>query len=125
MKKRNTRYSFREKPDTDKKGYGVGFAIRNALLSSIEPNIRGTETLWVMKLHTKSGFVHLICAYAPTPHAEDDNKNLFYSHLESRVCHKRNPIQQPNSPLKRTSMLTQAQTRRAGQYLLVQKVLEK
>ena len=76
---------FQGKPETDKREYGVGFAIRNSLLSSVDPNIQGTERLGKMKLQTESGFVHLICAYAPTLHAEDDTKDLFYSHLESVI----------------------------------------
>ena len=43
----------------------------------MDPNIRGTERLWVMKLHTESVCAHLICAYAPTLHAEDDKKPLL------------------------------------------------
>ena len=76
---------FQGKPETDKREYGVGFAIRNSLLSSVDPNIKGTERLGKMKLQTTSGFVHLICAHAPTLHAEDDTKDLFYSHLESVI----------------------------------------
>ena len=38
-----------------------------------------------MKLQTENGFVHLVCAYEPTLHAEEDTKDLFYSHLETVV----------------------------------------
>ena len=70
------------KPKEEKRMHGVGFAVRNNLLSSIDKNICGTERICKLKLSCTNGLVHLISAYAPTLHATDDVKDGFYENLD-------------------------------------------
>lgn len=50
----------------ERRQHGVGFAVRNSLLSSIEPPNRGTERILSLRLQTASGPVNILSCYAPT-----------------------------------------------------------
>ena len=68
--------------DTDRRQYGVGFAIKNTLLPMIEPTKQGSERLLSIRLKTSAGYATLVSCYAPTLLAEPEIKDHFYSQLD-------------------------------------------
>ena len=66
--------------------HGVGFAVKNRLLPSITPPTGGSERLLSLQLLTSSGPLKLICAYAPTLLASDEEKSLFYDELNTTIA---------------------------------------
>ena len=75
-------FFWKGKPEEENREYGVGFAIRNSLLNSVQPPEQGTEHLIKMTVNTSSGPVHLICAYAPTLPSPSETKDDFYNKLD-------------------------------------------
>lgn len=65
--------------------YGVGFAVRNSLLSSVEPPSQGTERILSLCLTTSSGPAHILSVYAPTLCSSDEAKDAFYEELEAKI----------------------------------------
>ena len=61
--------------------YGVCFAVRNSLLSMIEPGSNGSERLLTLRFDTTAGLVTLGSVYAPTMSATSDTKDEFYENL--------------------------------------------
>lgn len=62
----STSFYWKGKARDETRTHGVGFAIRNTLLSSITPATDGTERLLTLQLCSSTGPVNLICAYAST-----------------------------------------------------------
>ena len=65
--------------------YGVGFAVRNSLLSMIEPGSNGSERLLTLRLNTTAGRVTLVSVYAPTMSATLDTKYEFHENLAAII----------------------------------------
>lgn len=65
--------------------HGVGFAVRNSLLASIEPPSQGTERILSLHLTTSSGPTHILSVYAPTLCSTAEAKDAFYEELETRI----------------------------------------
>ena len=65
--------------------YGVGFAVRNSLLSMIEPGSNGSERLLTLRLNATAGPVTLVSVYAPTMSATSDTKDEFYENLAAII----------------------------------------
>ena len=65
--------------------YGVGFAVRNSLLSMIEPGSNGSERLLTLRLNTTAGPVILVSLYAPTMSPTSDIKDEFYENLAAII----------------------------------------
>ncbi|XP_072021932.1 craniofacial development protein 2-like [Amphiura filiformis] len=65
--------------------HGVGFAVRNTLLSSIEPPTGGTERFLSLRLSTSSGPVSIMNVYAPTLCSSTETKDQFYEELDSAI----------------------------------------
>ncbi|XP_067909771.1 uncharacterized protein, partial [Heterodontus francisci] len=65
--------------------HGVGFAIRNSLLSMIEPPSNGSERILSIRLLTTSGPVHLLSIYAPTLCCTPEAKDQFYEELHNII----------------------------------------
>ena len=63
----------------------VGFAVRNRLLSMIEPGSNGSERLLTLRLNTTAGPVILVRVYASTMSATSDTKNEFYENLATII----------------------------------------
>ena len=61
--------------------YGVGFAVRNSLLSMIESGSNGSEQLLTLRLNTTAGPVTLVSVYAPTMSTTSDINDEFYENL--------------------------------------------
>ena len=70
----------------ERRQHGVGFAVRNSLLSSIEPPSRGTERILSLRLQTASGPVNILSCYAPTLCSSVETKDQFYEHLDSVIA---------------------------------------
>ncbi|XP_014780240.1 craniofacial development protein 2-like [Octopus bimaculoides] len=61
--------------------HGVGFAVRNSLLSSMEPPSGGTERILSLRFLSPSGSVHLLSIYAPTLYSSEETNDQFYKDL--------------------------------------------
>ena len=64
--------------------YGVGFAVRNTLLSSMEPPSQGTARILTLRLSTSSGPANIFSVYAPTLCATAEAKDTFGSERSQR-----------------------------------------
>ena len=60
----------------------LGFAVRNSLLSMIEPPTGGSERILTLRLSTSSGPVNIVTACAPTLDSNPDVKDQFYNALD-------------------------------------------
>ena len=69
----------------DRRELGVGFAVRNSLLSMIEPPTGGSERILTLRLSTSSGPVNIVTAYAPTLYSNPDVKDQFYNALDHTI----------------------------------------
>lgn len=77
----NFTFFWHGKSASEVREYGVGFAVRNSLLNSVEPPVAISERIITLKLSTKVGTATVISAYAPTLQASDDTKDQFYDSL--------------------------------------------
>ena len=66
LKEKNFTFFWQGLEPEERRLHGVGFAIRNTLLSSVEPPSQGTERLLSLRLLTPAGYANIICIYAPT-----------------------------------------------------------
>ena len=64
-----------------KRERGVGFAVRNSLLSKIVPST-GTDRILALRLQTKQGLVNFLCIYAPSLCSPAETKDRFYEELD-------------------------------------------
>ena len=69
----------------DRRELGVSFAVRNSLLSMIEPPNGGSERILTFQLSTSSGPVNIVTAYAPTLYLNPDVKDQFYNILDHTI----------------------------------------
>ena len=65
--------------------HGVGFVVRNSLLSVVEHPSSGTACILSLCLLTSSGPVNFLSIYAPTLCSLVENKDKFYEELESSI----------------------------------------
>ena len=65
--------------------HGVGFAVKNSLLSTIEPPTNGTERMLSLRMSTASGSVNLLSISAPTLCSPPEVKDLFYEKVHSII----------------------------------------
>ncbi|XP_045449679.1 uncharacterized protein LOC123658286 [Melitaea cinxia] len=85
IREKNYTFFWKGKDTEAVREHGVGFAVRNDLLSSIETPHGVSERVMVLRLNTKCGFITIISAYAPTLMATDEAKSQFYDQLESVI----------------------------------------
>ena len=85
IKEKNYTFFWQGLQEEEKRLYGVGFAIRNKLLSKMEPIKQGSERMLLMRLRTSSGFATFVCCYAPTLASDSDFKERFYSQLDDII----------------------------------------
>ena len=62
-----------------------GFAVRNSLLTAVEPPSGGTAFILSLCLLTSLGPVNFLSIYAPTLCSLAENKDQFYEELESSI----------------------------------------
>ena len=65
--------------------HGVGFAVRNTLVASIEPPSSGTERIISLRLSTSSGPATILSVYAPTLYSTSEEKDQFYEALDGVI----------------------------------------
>ncbi|XP_063590370.1 uncharacterized protein LOC134767242 [Penaeus indicus] len=65
--------------------YGVDFAVRNSLLSTIESPSSGTPQVLSLRLTTSSGLANILSVYAPTLCSTVEAKDQFYKELEAKI----------------------------------------
>ena len=85
IKEKNYTFFWQGLQEDEKRLHGVGFAIKNNLLSTMEPPKQGSERILQMTLKTSTGFTTFVCCYAPTLSAETDHKERFYSQLDDAI----------------------------------------
>ena len=66
--------------------HGVGFAIRNSLITTTEPPTGGTERILTLRIKTVSGFTNIFSVYAPTLTSTSETKDQFYSALDEALA---------------------------------------
>ena len=66
LKEKDYTFYWQGKGSGEHREYGVGFVVRNSLLSMIEPGSNGSERLLTLRLNTAAGPVTLVIVYAPT-----------------------------------------------------------
>ena len=74
LKEKDYTFYWQGKGSDEHREYGVGFAVRNSLLSMIEPGSNGSERLLTLRLNTTAGPLTLVSVYAPTMSATSDTK---------------------------------------------------
>ncbi|XP_071954137.1 craniofacial development protein 2-like [Antedon mediterranea] len=65
--------------------HGVGFAVSNSLVASVEPPSKGTARILSLRLSTSSGTVNILSIYAPTLCSTPVSKDEFYEELDSAI----------------------------------------
>ena len=61
----------------ERREHGVGFAVKNTLLQSVEVGSDSNERIATLRLHTKKGTATLISVYAHTLYSDEQKKILF------------------------------------------------
>ena len=85
LKEKDYTFYWQWKGSGEHREYGVGFAVRNSLLSMSEPGSNGSERLLTLRLNTTAGPVTLVSVYAPTMSATSDTKDEFYENLAAII----------------------------------------
>ena len=83
--RRETTPSWQGKSTEERREHGVGFAVRNSLLSVVEPGDKGSERLLTLRLQTSDGPVTFVSAYAPTLTSTPEAKDEFYTNLSDVI----------------------------------------
>ena len=78
-------FFWQEKEPDKPRLHGMGFAVRNPLLSAVKPPSGGTAHILSLCLSTSSGLVNFLNIYAPTLCLLAENKDEFYEELESSI----------------------------------------
>ncbi|KAI0242750.1 hypothetical protein LSAT2_011260, partial [Lamellibrachia satsuma] len=65
--------------------YGIGFAVKNSLLDTVEPPTGGNERILSIRLATAAWFAHIFSIYAPTLGTSEDIKDHLYDELDSLI----------------------------------------
>jgi hypothetical protein len=84
---RETNYTFYwqgKSPDQPRQ-HGVGFAVKNTLVSFTELPTAGTERILTLRLSTSSGPVNILSVYAPTLCSTAEEKDEFYQALDEAI----------------------------------------
>ncbi|KAK2555651.1 Craniofacial development protein 2 [Acropora cervicornis] len=84
---RETDYTFFWKglSQDEPRQHGVGFAVRNSLLASVETPTGGSSRLLVLRMKTSMGNINILSAYAPTLTSTPEAKDQFYEALEDAL----------------------------------------
>ena len=85
IKETNYTFFWQGLQEEERRIHGVGFAIKNHLLPTLEPPKQGCERILSIRLKTSSGYATFVCCYAPTMTSEPDLKDGFYSLLDDTI----------------------------------------
>ncbi|GFS19109.1 craniofacial development protein 2 [Elysia marginata] len=64
---------------------GVGNAVRNSILVSVQPPFHGNVRIISLLLYTSSGPTHILSAYSPTLSSSAEVKDIFYEELKKKI----------------------------------------
>ena len=94
LREENYTFFWRGREPEQPRLYGVGFAVKNTLLHTIELPSGGTERLLSLRLNTASGPVTIFSVYAPTLNSPEDAKDQLYEQLHEAIqkCPKGEPL---------------------------------
>ena len=81
------RYTFfwQGKGIEEKREHGVGFAVKNSLLTVTEPPVNGSARILAIRLSTRAGHANIMSVYAPTLCSTADSKDQFYEELDVAI----------------------------------------
>ncbi len=84
---REASYTFfwQGKSSDEPRQHGVGFTVKNTLVTFIEPPSSGTERILSLRLSTSSGPANIISVYAPTLCSTSEEKDQFYEALDETI----------------------------------------
>ncbi|KAL1250669.1 hypothetical protein QQF64_018465 [Cirrhinus molitorella] len=85
IREANYTFYWQGKSSDQPRQHSVGFAVRNKLVSSMEPPTAGTERLLTLRLLTSSGPVNILSVYAPTLSSTAEEKDQFYQALDEAI----------------------------------------
>ena len=85
LREENYTFFWRGREAEQPRQHGVGFAIKNTLLSTVETPSDGTERLLKIRLGTTSGPVNIFSVYAPTMTSSEEVKDQFYEELHKAI----------------------------------------
>ena len=85
LKEANYTFYWQGKSPEEPRLHGVGFAIRNTLVNSVEPPTGGSERVLAIRLSTSSGPVNILSVYAPTLCSTAEEKDQFYQSLDETL----------------------------------------
>ena len=69
----------------EKRENGVGFAVKNSLLTVTEPPVNGSPCILTIRLSTRAGCANILSVYAPTLWSTADSKDQFYEELDVAI----------------------------------------
>jgi len=85
LREQDYTFFWQGKGEEEARLHGVGFAVKNSLLSAIEPPTDGTERILSLRLSTSAGYVTILSVYAPTLSSAPEVKDKFYEELDAAV----------------------------------------
>ena len=85
LREENYTFFWQGKPLEENCLHGIGFAVKNTLMASIEPPSAGTERILSLWLSTSSSPATILSVYAPTLSAAPEDKDQFYQALEEAI----------------------------------------
>lgn len=85
LREKDYTFYWQGKGSDEPREYGVGFAVKNTLLRTVEPGSNGSARLLTLRLNTTEGPVTLVSVYAPTLAATPEAKDEFYENLAATV----------------------------------------
>lgn len=85
LREANYTFFWKGKEPDEPRIHGVGFAVKNSLLTSVEPPTGGTERILSIRLATAAGLVNIFSIYAPTLSSPEDIKDHFYNELDTQI----------------------------------------
>ena len=85
LKENDCTFYWQGKSSNEPREHGVGFSVRNTLLSMIEPGSVSSERLLTLRLNTNAVPVTLVSVYAPTLTYTPDATDEFYESLATTI----------------------------------------
>ena len=85
LKERDYTFFWQGKRSGEPKEHGVGFVVKNSMLSIVEPWSGGSERLLTLRVNNTESPMTLVSVYAPTLSATSDAKDEFYEKLASMI----------------------------------------
>jgi len=85
LREQNYTFFWQGKKPEEPRVHGVGFAVKNSLLSTVEPPSTGSARILSLRLSTFSGPVNILSIYAPTLCSSAETKDQFYEELDTTI----------------------------------------